>query len=78
MTAAPEGRRLLRLEVRNPDRIQPTWLKTLMKMGVSDPAQRDLVAETPPPFVAELLGYSYQVAQRHAEIAAQPRSQYVK
>ena len=47
-------------------------------MGVSDPAQRDLVAETPPPFVAELLGYSYQVAQRHAEIAAQPRSQYVK
>ena len=31
----------------------------------------------PPPFVAELLGYSHQVTQRHAELAAQPWSRYI-
>jgi len=29
------------------------------------------------PLIAELLGYSYQVAHRHAEVAAQPWSRYV-
>ena len=34
--------------------------------------------EVPPPLVAELLGYSYNVTQRHAEIAARPWARYVK
>jgi hypothetical protein len=34
--------------------------------------------EVPRPPVAELLGYSYNVTQRHAEIAAQPWARYVK
>jgi hypothetical protein len=36
-----------------------------------------LKLEVPPPLVAELLGYSYNVTQRHAEIAAQPWARYV-
>lgn len=45
--------------------------------GARNAALHKLVAEVPPPLVAELLGYSYQVAHRHAEIAAQPWSRYV-
>jgi hypothetical protein len=41
-------------------------------------ALQNLVAEVPPPLVAELLGYSHQVTQRHAELAAQAWSRYVK
>jgi hypothetical protein len=37
-------------------------------------ALQSLVAEVPPPIVAQLLGYSYNVTQRHAAIAAQPWS----
>jgi hypothetical protein len=46
-------------------------------LGARNTAIQNLVAEVPPPVVAELLGYGYQVAQRHAEVAAQPWSQYV-
>ena len=46
-------------------------------LGARNAALQKLVAEVPPPLVAELLGYSYQVAHRHAEIAAQPWSRYV-
>ena len=46
-------------------------------LGARNSAIQNLVAEVPPPLVAELLGYSYQVTQRHAEIAAQPWSRYV-
>ena len=54
----------------------------LRKLGVNllggrNSALGNLVAEVPPPLVAELLGYSYQVTQRHAELAAQPWSRYV-
>jgi hypothetical protein len=54
----------------------------LRKLGVNllggrNSALQNLVAEVPPPLVAELLGYSYQVTQRHAELAAQPWAQYV-
>ena len=35
-------------------------------------ALQSLVVEAPPPLVAELLGYSYNTTQRHAQIAAQP------
>ncbi len=45
-------------------------------LGARNSAIQNLVAEVPPPLVAELLGYSYQVAHRHAEIAAQPWPQY--
>jgi hypothetical protein len=45
-------------------------------LGARNSAIQNLAAEVPPPLVAELLGYSYQVAHRHAEIAAQPWSQY--
>jgi len=45
-------------------------------LGARNSAIQNLVAEVPPPLVAELLGYSYQVAHRHAEIAARPWSQY--
>lgn len=46
-------------------------------LGARNATIQNLVAEAPPPLVAELLGYSYQVAHRHADIAAQPWSQYV-
>ena len=41
-------------------------------------AIQNLVAEVPPALVTELLGYSHQVTQRHADLAAQPWSRYVK
>ena len=34
--------------------------------------------EVPPPLVAELLGYGYNVIRGHAEIAAQPGARYVR
>ena len=46
--------------------------------GRRNSALQNLVAEVPPPLVAEMLGYSHQVTQRHAELAAQPWSRYVK
>ena len=46
-------------------------------LGARNSAIQNLVAEVPPPLVAELLGYSYQVALRHAEVAAQPWARYV-
>jgi hypothetical protein len=45
-------------------------------LGARNAAIQNLVAEVPPPLVTELLGYSYRVTHRHAEIAAQPWSQY--
>jgi hypothetical protein len=45
-------------------------------LGARNSALQNLVAEVPPPLVAELLGYSCQVTQRHAEIAAQPWARY--
>ena len=46
-------------------------------LGARDTALQSLVVETPPPLVAELLGYSNNVTQLHAEIAAQPWAAYV-
>jgi hypothetical protein len=37
---------------------------------------RDLVSEVPPPLVAEMLGYSYQVTQRPAELAGTNWAKY--
>jgi hypothetical protein len=46
-------------------------------LAARNTALQSLVAEAPPPLVAELLGYSYNTTQRHAEIAAQPWARYV-
>jgi len=46
-------------------------------LGARNTALQSLVVAVPPPLVAELLGYSYDTAQRHAEIAAQPWARYV-
>ena len=46
-------------------------------LGARNTALQSLAAEVPPPRVAELLGYSYNVVQRHADIAAQLWARYV-
>ena len=46
-------------------------------LGARNTALQSLVVEAPPPLVAELLGYSHNVTQLHAEIAAQPWAAYV-
>jgi hypothetical protein len=45
-------------------------------LAARNTALQSLVAEAPPPLVAELLGYSYNTTQRHAQIAAQPWARY--
>ena len=60
-----------------------TTMKRLRDLGINllgarNTALQSLAVEAPPPLVAELLGYSYNVTQRHAEIAAQPWARYVK
>ncbi|WP_068272056.1 hypothetical protein [Aldersonia kunmingensis] len=45
-------------------------------LGARNTAIRALVTEVPPPLVAEMLGYSYAVAHRHAAIAADPYARY--
>lgn len=44
--------------------------------GARNAAPRALVTEVPPPLVAEMLGYSDQVAHKHAELAADPYARY--
>ncbi len=46
-------------------------------LGARNTTLQSLVVAAPPPVVAELLGYSYNTAQLHAEIAAQPWPLYV-
>ena len=61
----------------------PNFIMTrLRNLGINllaarNTALQSLVVEPPPPLVAELLGYSYNTTQRHAEIAAQPWARYV-
>lgn len=45
-------------------------------LGARNAALRGLVTEVPPPLVAEMLGYSYAVTQRHAALAADPYARY--
>jgi hypothetical protein len=45
-------------------------------LGARNAALRALVTEAPPPLVAEMLGYSYQVTQKHAASADEPWSRY--
>ena len=45
-------------------------------MGARNASLRALVTEVPPPIAAEMLGYSYQVAQKHASAAGEPWSRY--
>lgn len=44
--------------------------------GARTASLRILVTQVPPPLAAEMLGYSYSVAHRHAEMAAQPWARY--
>ncbi|WP_237074087.1 hypothetical protein [Mycobacteroides abscessus] len=46
--------------------------------GARNAALRELVTEVPAPLVAEMLGYSYQVAHKHAEAAGNAWSRYVR
>ena len=46
-------------------------------LGARNSALRNLVAEMPPPVVANLLGYSHSCTQRHAQLAGQPWSRYI-
>jgi hypothetical protein len=46
-------------------------------LGARNTVLQSLVVAAPPPLVAELLGYSYNTAQRHAEIGARPWARYV-
>lgn len=46
-------------------------------LGARNASLRGLVTEVPAPLVAEMLGYSYQVTQKHATAAATPMSRYV-
>jgi hypothetical protein len=46
-------------------------------LGARNTALQSLVIEVPPPLVAELLGYSYNVTQQHADVTAQPWAGYV-
>jgi hypothetical protein len=61
----------------------PNFIMTrLRNLGINllaarNTALQSLVVEAPSPLVAELLGYSYNTTQRHAEIAAQPWARYV-
>jgi hypothetical protein len=52
------------------------WLGVEL-LGSRNTALQELVSEVPPPLVAEMLGYSYQVTQRHAEVAGTTWSRYV-
>ncbi|MEE2062249.1 hypothetical protein [Rhodococcus artemisiae] len=45
-------------------------------LGARNAALRALVTEVPPPLVAEMLGYSHQVAHKHTELAADPYARY--
>ncbi|MDT5357267.1 MAG: hypothetical protein QOJ56_5799 [Mycobacterium sp.] len=58
-----------------------TMMFTLRDLGINlfgarNSALRNLVAEIPPPVVAQLLGYSNNCAQHQAQLAAQPWSRY--
>ncbi|WP_176458612.1 MULTISPECIES: recombinase XerD [unclassified Rhodococcus (in: high G+C Gram-positive bacteria)] len=55
------------------DRIRSLGINLL---GARTTSLRTLVTQVPPPLAAEMLGYSYSVAHRHAELAAQPWAQY--
>ena len=46
-------------------------------LGARNTAIRELVTQVPAPVVAEMLGYSDQVTQRHADLASEPWGRYV-
>jgi hypothetical protein len=46
-------------------------------LGARNTALRELVTQVPAPVVAELLGYSDKVMQKHADLASEPWGRYV-
>lgn len=55
------------------DRLRENGINLL---GARNASLRALVTEVPAPIAAEMLGYSYQVTQKHAAAAAEPWSRY--
>lgn len=55
------------------ERLRETGIDLL---GAGNASLRALVKEVPAPLVAEMLGYSYQVTQKHSAAAAEPWSRY--
>jgi hypothetical protein len=58
-----------------------TLMEQLREIGINlrgarNASLRALVKEVPAPLIAEMLGYSYQVTQKHAAAAAEPWSRY--
>ena len=45
-------------------------------LGARNRAIGELVLEVPPPLVADALGYSHQIAFKHADGAAEPSARY--
>jgi hypothetical protein len=62
--------------------MNPSYLRTAgLKMGIDlTPAKRgalrQLVLDCPPPVIADMLGYSYQTLDRHAQAASSPYRSY--
>jgi hypothetical protein len=50
--------------------------RSISVLGARNSALQNLVAEIPPPVMANLLGYSHTCTQYHAQLAAQPWSRY--
>jgi hypothetical protein len=62
----------------HPDTLMVRLRKLGIKLlGARNSALRGLVSEVPAPLVAEMLGYSYQVTQKHAAATAAPWSKYI-
>jgi hypothetical protein len=45
-------------------------------LGTRNAALREIVRQVPAPIAATHLGYSHQVTQKHAALAAEPMSRY--
>jgi hypothetical protein len=74
--------RTLRLTAHRTRHVHPNPLMMRLReididlLGACNASLRGLVKEVPAPLVAEMLGYSSQVTQKHATAAAEPWSRY--
>lgn len=51
-------------------------MERVREIGIELLGARNALKEVPAPLVAEMLGYSYQVIQKHAAAGAEPWSRY--
>jgi hypothetical protein len=81
-TANTEGSPWLFPSTRAGQHLQPNTIMARLRdlgidlLGTRNTTLRDLVRRVPAPILATQLGYSHQVTQRHAELAAEPMSRY--